>query len=63
MDIYRAFINQPSASQPLHKYHARYCIALDDGNRFIRIYFTEGDTHSLIADRLCIDKVKLSSVG
>ena len=56
-EIYRAWINQPSTAQPLHRMNGRYCIAVDDGGPDMTLYFTEGDTHSITALRQCVSKV------
>lgn len=60
---YRAWINQPSTLQPLHKLHGTYCIAVEDRPGNVRLYFTEGPVHSMDADPLWITEVKLSSAG
>jgi hypothetical protein len=62
MKIYRARIDQPSTSQPLHYLHGKYCIVHDGGGKTVRLYFTEGDYHSMEAPRLCITEIKLSAV-
>lgn len=54
--IYRAWINQPSTLQPLHSLHATKCIAVDTGDRSIRIFFTEGPVHSMEVLRECLSK-------
>jgi hypothetical protein len=59
--IYRAWINQPSTAQPLHRLHGVTCIAVDNGEPSLTLYFTEGGTHSTTALRECITRVKLSS--
>ena len=59
--IYRAWINQPSTQQPLHALHGKYCIAHDTGEASLRLYFTEGDLHSMEALRGCISRVFLSA--
>lgn len=61
--IYRAVIDQPSTLQPLHNLHGIYCIVVDDdpSSNDVRIYFTEGDTHSMVVLRLWVSKIKLSS--
>lgn len=38
----RMWINQPSTLQPLHAYHGRNVLAIDDGNGQARMYFTSG---------------------
>jgi hypothetical protein len=60
MKIYRAWINQPSTLQPLHHLHGTVCIARDDGDDTLTLYFTTGDKHSMIAQRNCIARVYLS---
>jgi hypothetical protein len=61
--IYRGVINQPSTLQPLHDMHGKYCIVVDDdsSSKVVRLYFIEGVVHSMMAPRLCVDKIKLSS--
>ena len=59
--IYRAVVNQPSTLQPLHHLHGVYCIVFDVGGKDVTLYFTTGDTHSMIAPRLCVSRIKLSS--
>jgi hypothetical protein len=61
--IYRAWINQPSTLQPLHRLHGTYCIAVEDRPGNVRLYFTEGAIHSMDADPICISKVKLSEAS
>lgn len=58
---YRAWIDQPSTLQPLHHMHGKVCIAYDDGDNYSTVYFTEGDTHSMIVPRSALVRVKLSS--
>jgi len=59
--LYRAWINQPSTLQPLHHLHGKHCIAQDDGLSIVRLWFTEGDIHSMQAPRECISQILLSS--
>ena len=60
MRIYRAFINQPSTLQPLHKLDGVRCIVVDDPDKDrVILHFTEGDVHSMLADRLCISQIFL----
>ena len=61
--IFRAWINQPSTLQPLHKLHGTKCIAVEDRPGNVRLYFTDGAIHSMDADLLCVSEVKLSSAG
>jgi hypothetical protein len=61
--IYRAYINQPSTLQPLHKLHGKSCIAVHDRPGNVRLYFTEGTIHSLDADPLCISRIAISAAG
>lgn len=61
MDIYRAWINQPSTQQPLHALHGTRCIVDDDGSQSVTLYFTDGDLHSTTALRQCISRIYLSS--
>jgi len=56
MKIYRAWVNQPSTLQPLHSLNGTKCIAVDTGNRSVRIYFTEGPVHSMEVLRECLSK-------
>jgi len=58
METYRAWINQPSTLQPLHKLHGQRCIAQDTGGRTVRTWFTEGDVHSMQIMRKCLSKFK-----
>jgi hypothetical protein len=60
MKTYRAWINQPSTLQPLHSLHGKYCIVIDDDQAFVKLCFTEGDIHSMMADRKCVSQVHLS---
>lgn len=57
--ISRAFINQPSANQPLHKLHGKWCVVEDTGKKTVTIYFTEGEVHSMVVPRLCLDIIKV----
>jgi len=61
--IYRAWINQPSTDQPLHALHGLRCIAEDTGGATVRLWFAEGDIHSMEALRTCISRIKLSEAG
>ena len=61
MKTYRAWINQPSTLQPLHSFHGKPCIVQDSGERSLRLWFTEGDIHSMEALRECISRVYLSA--
>ena len=62
MKIYRAWINQPSTQQPLHKLHGRRCIVHDNiEDTYVTLYFTTGKVHSMIADRLSISEIYLSA--
>lgn len=60
-NIYRAWINQPSTLQPLHRMHGRRCIAHDTGDQSVTLYFTDGDVHSMMAPRQCISRIHLSN--
>lgn len=60
MKIYRARVNQPSASQPLHDIDGKFCIAADDGEDKITLYFTEGNTHSIYVPRGYVSRIYLS---
>jgi hypothetical protein len=57
--IYRAWINQPSEHQPLHKLHSSCCIVEDNGGQIVRLWFCYGHVHSMEADRLCITRVNI----
>jgi hypothetical protein len=59
--IYRAFINQPSTLQPLHKLHGQRCIVDDKGDDDVTLYFTDGPIHSMTALRQCISRLHLSA--
>ena len=59
--IYRAWVNQPSTQQPLHHMHGEHCIAQDDGQPTVRLWFTEGSIHSMQAPRECISRLNLSA--
>lgn len=47
MKIYRAFINQPSKNQSLHKLHGKRGIAFEKSPKDITMYFSEGDLISI----------------
>ena len=59
--IYRAWINQPSGQQPLHHLHGVTCIAVDNDEPTVQLFFTQGPMHSMVAPRECIDQIKLSA--
>lgn len=60
--IYRGWINQPSTLQPLHELHGKSCIVVDNGDKdSVRLYFTEGEVHSMEALRRCVTRVYLSA--
>jgi hypothetical protein len=61
VELYRAWVNQPSTLQPLHGRHGQRCIVADTGERSVTLLFTEGDTHSMQALRECISRVYLSA--
>ena len=63
LKIYRAIINNPSTLQPLHEIHGKTCIAIDNGDKWIDIYFTDGPMHSMRAPKLHVTEVKTSSAG
>jgi hypothetical protein len=50
----RAWINQPSASQPLHSMHGVRVIALPAQDGYCTVYPVDGDTVSLRASTLCL---------
>jgi len=60
MQIYRAWINQPSTKQPLHRLHGTKCIVVDNGGQSVRLYFAEGIVHSMEALRYCVSRIYLS---
>lgn len=57
--VYRAWINQPSISHPLHQFHGKFCIVIDLGKPTVQIWFSEGSTHSMEVSKLCISEEKL----
>lgn len=59
METYRAWINQPSTLQPLHKMHGQRCIVQDTGDRSVQVWFTEGAVHSMQVLRECLSKFRL----
>ena len=59
IEIYRAWINQPSTLQPLHKLHGKRCIVHDTGEHSVTLYFTERAIHSTTAFRQCISRILL----
>jgi hypothetical protein len=59
--VYRAWINQPSNLQLLHALHGQRCIVEDTEGETVRLWFTEGKTHSMQAPRLCVSEFKLSA--
>jgi hypothetical protein len=63
MKTYRAWINQPSTLQPLHRLNGTRCIVQDTGERSVQVWFTEGDVHSMQVLRECLSKCQLSSAG
>lgn len=50
----RAWINQPSASQPLHSMHGVRVIALPAQDGYCTVYPVDGDTVSLRASTSCL---------
>lgn len=56
MKICRAWINQPSKLQPLHRLHGTRCIAVYNRPGNVQLWFTEGEIHSMDADPLCISE-------
>jgi hypothetical protein len=60
--IYRAWVNQPSTLQPLHRMHGMKCIVYDDhqDDGEVTLYFTDGPIHSMQARKLWISRVYLS---
>lgn len=60
-NIYRAWINQPSAMQIHHALHGKTVIVADDGAHMVRVYFTEGETHSMVMPQLCVSRVHISA--
>lgn len=63
MTTYRAWINQPSTLQSHHKMHGLRCIVQDDGNEYLRVWFTDGDTHSAMVNRSALSRIHISSAG
>lgn len=62
--IYRAWIDQPSTLQPLHRLHGTRAIAVDDGDDVcVTLHFTEGSVHSMRAPRLSIRRIRISAAG
>lgn len=61
--LYRAWINQPSTLDELHKLHGKYCIVSEDekSSKFVTLYFTEGDLHSMTAPKKCINRCFISA--
>jgi hypothetical protein len=61
--IRRVWINQPSTLQDLHEYHGEFAIAepIEPGQKTVRIHFTSGQTHSMIAFVNSLELCKLSS--
>lgn len=54
--IYRAWINQPSRSQPLHALHGTNVLAERDTDRTTRVYFLGGDVFSQQVLNECLSK-------
>jgi hypothetical protein len=53
---YRAWINQPSSTQPHHAMHGRVCIAINDPKvpGTADIYFTDGGVISMRVDTMVL---------
>lgn len=47
----RAWVNQPSTSQPWHQHHGQKVLVVDTGEASVAVYFTEGPIISGIAPR------------
>lgn len=58
MRVYRGWVNQPSTHQPLHSLHGKKCIVIHDRPGNVRLWFTEGEIHSVDADPLCVTQEK-----
>lgn len=53
--IYRGWINQPSTLQPLHSFHGKRGIVVDEGDPYtMRMYFSEGIVVSIQAPRSAV---------
>ena len=50
----KAWVNQPSALQPLHKYHGKIGIAVKE-NETVTVYFTEGEVYSMVVPENCLE--------
>jgi hypothetical protein len=62
--LYRAVIMQPSTLQPLHHLDRTPCIVVEFGDTDnVQLWFSTGPIHSMVAPRLCVSRVKLSSAG
>lgn len=58
----RAWINNPSTTQPYHAYHGKTGIAvLDPKTQLVTLYFTEGAVHSMLVNPLHLTQCKLSA--
>jgi hypothetical protein len=53
---YRAWINQPSTLQPLHKLHGTRCIVVEQYFDSVRVCFTNGDIVAMDVPTLCLSK-------
>lgn len=52
--VKRAWINQPSSAQPLHKLHGTNVLAVYEGYDTWRVYFLNGETISMEVSELSI---------
>lgn len=55
MKVYRAWINQSSTLQPLHKYYGKKGIAIEE-NGIITLHFSEGTLLSMVVPKICLSK-------
>lgn len=53
--LYRAWINQPLASQTYHRLHGQHVLVYQQGSN-TRIYFLKGDVISQLIDPLALSK-------
>jgi hypothetical protein len=61
VEVYRAWINQPSKFDHLHVMHGTKCIVIDEGEKSVRIYFTSGPIHSMQVMRQCVSRLYISA--
>lgn len=58
--IYRAKISQQGSSDPFHHMNGKPCIAVDNGENTVTVYFTEGEVHSMMVPKRYISRAYLS---